>query len=117
MCQGLSKDNIPEHVWNDAMVKTIGGSYFYIDIVWAYLRDKLLLLSSAALNVLTISRSNVVEEHAFSMIKKQGYIPSMSWLENFTEFSYDDQSEILLLCCCPDLPDDTLKKCRNACYK
>ena len=108
---------MPEHVWNAAMVKAIGGSYFCIDIVWAYLRDKLMLLSSAALSVLTISHSSAVEEHVFSMIKKQGYIPSMSWLENFTEFNYDNQNEILLPCCCIDLPNDILKKCRNACYK
>ena len=108
---------MPEHVWNAAMVKAIGGSYFCIDIVWAYFRDKLMLLSSAALSVLTISHSSAVEEHVFSMIKKQGYIPSMSWLENFTEFNYDNQDEILLPYCCTDLPSDILKKCRNACYK
>ena len=67
---GLSKDNAPEQVWNDAIVKTIKGSYFSLDIVLAYLIDKFSLLSSVALSVLTILRSNAVQERVFSMTKK-----------------------------------------------
>ena len=49
MYQVLSKDNVQEQVWNDAMVKAVEGSYFCM-----HLRDKFPLLSSVAVYVLTI---------------------------------------------------------------
>ena len=43
MYQGLSKENIPENIWNEAKVEisTTEKDFYRMDIIWEYLRDKI----------------------------------------------------------------------------
>ena len=67
MHQQLSKDNASEQVWNYAIIKTVEGSYFCMDIVLAYLIDKFPMLSSVTVSVLTILHTNAAKKRVFSM--------------------------------------------------
>ena len=80
--QQISKEEIPQHVWDEACVQVIERSsddgqetvqeqkYHRMDIIWGFLRNVFPLLSKVALAVLTIPHSNAAEERVFSMIRK-----------------------------------------------
>ena len=119
--QGLSKSDIPSHVWDNAAVRESKESitYFRMDVVWAYLRKPLPLLSGIMLPILTIPHSNAAEERVFSMIKK-----------NKTEFRANlemDKSldsimvikmnspEALTPCHQMKFSKELLQKCKSAC--
>ena len=69
--QGTAKTEIPQNVWDNAAIRQGQTSVHYrMDIVWAYLKEPLPLLSQVALTILTIPYSNGAEERGFSMIKK-----------------------------------------------
>ena len=70
--QGMSNNEIPQRIWDEAAVYEKETTVYHrMDIIWAYLRQPLLLLSKIALSVLTIPHSSAAEERAFSMIKKK----------------------------------------------
>lgn len=89
----LSIDNATEQVWNDAMVKTIEGSSFRMDIVWAYLRDKSSLLMSLALSALTFQHGNTVKEGVFEWLERTRVYSNGVLFKNFAEFNYYNQNE------------------------
>ena len=79
--QLLSNDNIPQHVWNDATVKTDEDGtacLFRMDVIWGHLNatksadgtHRFDLLARVALTVLCLPHSNAEEERVFSMIGK-----------------------------------------------
>ena len=71
MYQGMSNNEIPQHIWDEAAVYEKETTVYHrMDIIWAYLRQPFPLLSKIALSVLTIPHSNAAEERVFSMIKK-----------------------------------------------
>ena len=64
--QGLTDENIPSHASNGAKVDIKPDKVFHrMDIIWGYLMERFPLLSSVALCVLTIPRSNATEERVF----------------------------------------------------
>ena len=79
--QLLSDDDIPQHVWNDATVKTDEDGtpcLFRMDVIWEHLNTtksadgapRFDLLARVALTVLCLPHSNAEEERVFSMIGK-----------------------------------------------
>ena len=74
--QLLSNDNIPQHVCNDATVKTDEDGtacLFRMDVIWGQSADgtpQFDLLAQVALTVLCLPHSNAEEERVFSMIGK-----------------------------------------------
>ena len=89
--QLLSDENIPQHVWDDALVKSDengDGGYYRQDVLWQYLstlkssdgRQMFKRLSKIAMLVLVIPHSNASEERVFSMVRKNKtpFRPSLS---------------------------------------
>ena len=79
--QLLSNNSIPQHVWNDATVKTDEDGtpcLFRMDVIWGQLNaiksadgaPRFHLLAQVALTVLCLPHSNAEEERVFSMIGK-----------------------------------------------
>jgi hypothetical protein len=73
--QGMTKEEVRQSVWDDSLVYEKDEdeekiSYHRMDIIWAYLCQRLQTLSNIALSVLTIPHSNATEERIFSMITK-----------------------------------------------
>ena len=87
--QLLSDENIPQHVWDDALVKSDengDGGYYRQDVLWQYLstlkssdgRQMFKRLSKIAMLVLVIPHSNASEERVFSMVRKKNTLSSQS---------------------------------------
>ena len=77
--QLLTNAEIPDHVWQSAVVyQDSEKKHYRMDVLWAYLNemkgpDGALLfkrLASVALLVLTLPHSNAEEERVFSMVTK-----------------------------------------------
>ena len=79
--QLLSNNSIPQHVWNDATVKTDEDGtpcLFRMDVIWGQFNaiksadgaPRFHLLAQVALTVLCLPHSNAEEERVFSMIGK-----------------------------------------------
>ena len=76
--QLLEESDIPEHVWESALVVD-GETWFHrMDMIWTYLKNKrdpdgtfsFEKLAQVALLVLTLPHSNAEEERVFSMVTK-----------------------------------------------
>ena len=82
--QSMSKDEIPQHVWDEAVCHEHVGpgskvAYHRMDRIWGHIADMKLpgmdtarfaRLAKVAQLVLTIPHSNAGEEHVFSVIRK-----------------------------------------------
>ena len=71
--QSMEESEIPKDVWDVAAVcsdKAKKIVYHRMDMIWVYLRPKLLQVTNTALFLLTIPHSNAAEEKVFSMIDK-----------------------------------------------
>ena len=55
MYQGLSHENIPENIWNEAKddISTTEKYFYRVHIIWGYLREKFPILSFEVLCILT----------------------------------------------------------------
>ena len=76
--QLLERSDIPEHVWQMALIRDGDSRHYIMDVIWAHLQtirnsDGSLMvekLSKIAFLVLTLPHSNAEEERIFSMVTK-----------------------------------------------
>ena len=68
--QAMSDNDIPQMIWDTALVGDIRDNLHRMDVIWGYLKEKLPRLTEIALSVLVIPHSNAGEERVFSMIRK-----------------------------------------------
>ena len=68
--QAMNENDIPQTIWEAALVGDIRDNQHRMDIIWGYLKPKFPLLTEIALSVLVIPHSNASEERVFSTIQK-----------------------------------------------
>ena len=76
--QLLKESDIPEHVWESALVVDGKTRYYRLDIIWTHLKNKrdpdgtfvFEKLAQVALLVLTLPHSIAEEERVFSQVTK-----------------------------------------------
>ena len=121
MYQGLSKQNTPENIWNEAKVHiiTTEKGFYNIGIIWGYLSDTFSIISSVALCILTILHSHAAEECMVSVTKKsKATFRSSLDLKtplNSIMITKMNKPESLLPSHCNNLPKALLRKCKTAC--
>ena len=76
--QLMKESDIPQSVWQSALLEDNGSEYYRMDILWSHMSSmkhpdgllKFQRLSEVALLVLTLPHSNAEEERVFSMVTK-----------------------------------------------
>ena len=68
--QAMNENDIPQTIWEAAVVGDIRDNQHCMDIIWGYLKPKFPVLTEIALSVLVIPHSNAGEERVFSTIRK-----------------------------------------------
>ena len=68
--QAMNENDIPQTIWEAAVVGDIRDNQHRMDIIWGYLKPKFPAHTEIALSVLVIPHSNAGEERVFSTIRK-----------------------------------------------
>ena len=116
--QAMVKDDVTQHIWDEAFVKDTSQSYHYrTDVVRGYLRQGFTLLSEIASAILVVPHSNAADKRVFSVIRK-----NKTEFRSRLDLSKSPNSVMRVKMSLPEQscyrwkPDkELLKKCKSGC--